>query len=63
MGGFVLPTFVCVILGSSVLAILMGAFFLFGIVPGPKMITDQLDLVWAMVFVLVIANIVGAVTL
>ena len=62
-GGSLLPTLVFGIPGSSGMAILMGAFLILGIVPGPKMITDQLDLVWAMVFVLVIANIVGAVTL
>jgi len=62
-GGSLLPTVVFGIPGSSGMAILMGAFLILGIVPGPKMITDHLDLVWGMVFVLVIANIVGAATL
>ena len=44
-------------------AILLGAFIILGIVPGPKMITEHLNIVWGMVWVMVIANIFGAVTL
>jgi TctA family transporter len=62
-GGALLPTIVFGIPGSSGMAILLGAFLILGIVPGPKMITDHLDLVWGMVWVMVIANIIGAVTL
>ncbi len=62
-GGSLLPTIVFGIPGSSGMAILLGAFLILGIVPGPKMITDHLDLVWGMVWVMVIANIIGAVTL
>jgi len=62
-GGALLPTIVFGIPGSSGMAILLGAFLILGIVPGPRMITDHLDLVWGMVWVMVIANIIGAVTL
>lgn len=62
-GGSLLPTIVFGIPGSSGMAILLGAFLILGIVPGPRMITDHLDLVWGMVWVMVIANIIGAVTL
>jgi TctA family transporter len=62
-GGALLPTLVFGIPGSSGMAILMGAFLILGIVPGPKMIVEHLDLVWGMVWVMVIANIMGAVTL
>jgi len=62
-GGSLLPTIVFGIPGSSGMAILLGAFLILGIVPGPKMITDHLDLVWGMVWVMVFANIVGAATL
>ena len=62
-GGALLPTLVFGIPGSSGMAILMGAFLILGIVPGPKMIVEHLDLVWGMVWVMVIANIIGAVTL
>jgi len=59
-GGALLPTVVFGIPGSSGMAIMLGAFLILGITPGPKMITDHLDLVWGMVYVLVIANIIGA---
>lgn len=62
-GGALLPTIVFGIPGSSGMAILMGAFLILGIIPGPKMIVDHLDMVWGMVWVMVIANIIGAVTL
>ena len=62
-GGALLPTIVFGIPGSSGMAILIGAFLILGIVPGPTMITEHLDLVWGMVWVMVIANIVGAVSL
>lgn len=62
-GGALLPTLVFGIPGSSGMAILMGAFLILGIIPGPKMIVDNLDLVWGMVWIMVIANIIGAVTL
>ena len=62
-GGSLLPTLVFGIPGSSGMAILMGAFLILGIVPGPKMIVEHLDMVWGMVWVMVIANIFGAVTL
>ena len=62
-GGSLLPTVVFGVPGSSGMAILMGAFLILGIVPGPQMITEKLDMVWGMVFVMVIANILGVVTL
>ncbi|MDP2647053.1 MAG: tripartite tricarboxylate transporter permease [Desulfobacterales bacterium] len=62
-GGALLPTLGFGIPGSSGMAILLGAFIILGISPGPKMLTDHLDLVWGMVWVLVIANIIGAVSL
>lgn len=62
-GGSLLPTLVFGIPGSSGMAIMLGAFLILGIVPGPKMIVDHLDLVWGMVWVMVIANIAGAVML
>jgi len=62
-GGALLPTLGFGIPGSSGMAILLGAFLILGITPGPKMLVDNLDLVWGMVWVLVISNILGAVTL
>jgi len=62
-GGALLPTLVFGIPGSAGMAILLGAFLILGIVPGPSMIIEHLDLVWGMVWIMVIANIFGAVSL
>lgn len=62
-GGALLPTIVFGIPGSSGMAILLGAFLILGITPGPQMLTEHLDLVWGMVWVMVIANLFGAASL
>ena len=62
-GGALLPTLVFGIPGSAGMAILLGAFLILGINPGPTMVVKHLDLVWGMVWVLVIANILGALSL
>ena len=62
-GGALLPTVVFGIPGSSAMAILMGALIMFGITPGPRMLTEGQDMIWFLVFTLVIANIVGAAIL
>jgi len=59
-GGSLLPTVAFGIPGSSAMAILLGAFLVLGVIPGPAMLAEHLDLVWAFVWILVIANIVGA---
>lgn len=60
-GGALIPTVVFGVPGSSGMAILLGAFIILGLTPGPPMLKDHLDVVWAMVWILVIANIIGAV--
>ena len=62
-GGALLTTLVFGIPGSSGMAILLGAFLILGIVPGPQMITERLDLVWGLVWVMILANILGAAIL
>ena len=47
---------------SSGMAVLMGAFLILGIQPGPTMLTDRLDLVWTLIWALVVGNLI-AVTL
>lgn len=61
--GALLPTLAFGIPGSSGMAILLGAFLILGLVPGPTMISEHLDMVWGMVWVLVISNIIGTLTL
>lgn len=62
-GGSLLPTLFFGIPGSSGMAILLGAFLILGIQPGPHMMTQQLDLVWMLIWALVVSNILAVVIL
>ncbi|MBT7898432.1 MAG: tripartite tricarboxylate transporter permease, partial [Rhodospirillales bacterium] len=62
-GGSLLPTLFFGVPGSSGMAILLGAFLILGIQPGPMMLTTQLDLVWILIWALVISNLVAVVIL
>lgn len=57
-GGALIPTVAFGIPGSSAMGILMGAFFILGLVPGPDMLSKHLTLTYSMVWTIVIANIV-----
>jgi putative tricarboxylic transport membrane protein len=57
-GGALIPTIAFGVPGSSAMAILLGAFFLQGLVPGPEMLDKHLALTFSMVWTLAIANIV-----
>jgi TctA family transporter len=59
-GGNLIPTVAFGIPGSASMAILLGAFLLVGLTPGPEMLAQHLDITFAMVWILVIANIVTA---
>ena len=59
-GGNLIPTVAFGIPGSSAMAILLGAFLIVGLNPGPEMLTMHLDITFAMVWILVIANIITA---
>ncbi len=59
-GGALIHTIGFGIPGSSGMAILLGAFLILGITPGPKMLTDHLPTVFAMAWTVAIANIIGA---
>ncbi len=59
-GGNLIPTVGFGIPGSASMAILLGAFLLVGLNPGPEMLSQHLDITFAMVWILVIANIITA---
>ncbi|MEW6671314.1 MAG: tripartite tricarboxylate transporter permease [Thermodesulfobacteriota bacterium] len=56
-GAGLIPTVAFGIPASSGMAILLGAFFLLGLVPGPEMLTKHLTLTFSMVWTIVVANI------
>ncbi|MEW6674008.1 MAG: tripartite tricarboxylate transporter permease [Thermodesulfobacteriota bacterium] len=59
-GGALLPTLALGIPGSAAMAILLGAFLVLGIQPGPRFLVDHLDLAWTIVGALIISNIIGS---
>ncbi len=58
-GGGLIPTVAFGVPGGSGMAILLGAFVILGLQPGPLMLIQHLDVVWAMVWVLGLANILA----
>jgi TctA family transporter len=59
-GGALLPTLFFGIPGSSGMAVMLGAFVMLGIQPGPSMALERLDLVWILIWTLVVANLCAA---
>lgn len=62
-GGALLPTIAFAIPGSAAMAILLGAFQIQGLEPGPRMLTEHLDVTFSLVWMLAIANVLGAALL
>ena len=58
-GGSLLPTLFFGVPGSSGMAILLGAFVILGIQPGPMLIKTNLELVWTLIWALVLANVIA----
>ena len=58
-GGSLLPTLFFGIPGSSGMAVLLGAFLILGIQPGATMMTEHLDLVWTLIWALVVGNLIA----
>ena len=59
--GALLTTMAFGIPGSSMMAIMMGAFLMVGITPGPKMMIDELPLALILLIGIAITNIVGGI--
>jgi TctA family transporter len=59
-GGALVPTVAFGVPASAGMAILLGAFLIHGLVPGPEMLTKHLDITYSMVWSIAIANILGS---
>ena len=59
-GGALVPTIAFGVPGSASMALFLGAFLIHGITPGPKMLAEQLDITYLMVWSVGLANILGA---
>lgn len=58
--GSLIPTVALGIPGSVSTAILLGAFLIAGLTPGPEMLTTRLDVTFSMVWIIALANIIAA---
>ncbi|MDP2620544.1 MAG: tripartite tricarboxylate transporter permease [Hyphomicrobiales bacterium] len=59
-GGALVPTIAFGVPGSASMAILLGAFLIHGLIPGPAMLSTHLDVTYSMVWSVALANILGA---
>lgn len=57
-GGSLLPTLFFGVPGSSGMAIMLGAFLMLGLQPGSSMLTEHADIVWSLIWSLVVANVI-----
>ena len=58
-GGALVPTIAFGVPGSASMAILLGAFLIHGLIPGPDMLSKHLDVTYSMVWSVAIANVLG----
>ena len=58
-----MPTVAFGIPGSAAMAILLGAFLIQGLTPGPEMLTTKLSITFSMMWTMIFANIIGALLL
>lgn len=58
--GSLVPTIAFGVPGSASMAILLSVFLIHGLVPGPEMLSTNLNITYAMVWSIAIANILGA---
>jgi putative tricarboxylic transport membrane protein len=62
-GGGLLPTLFFGVPAGSGMAIMLGALIMLGIKPGPLMIVNDLPLVWALIWTIVLSNLITTVLL
>ncbi|CCV10374.1 tripartite tricarboxylate transporter permease [Mesorhizobium sp. STM 4661] len=61
-GGSLIPTIAFGVPGSASMSILLGAFVVHGLIPGPDMLGKNAAVTVSMVFSIAVANIIGAIT-
>ena len=58
-GGALIPTIAFGVPGSASMALILGAFLIHGIVPGPDMLTKHLDVTYSLMWSVAFANVIG----
>lgn len=59
-GGSLVPTIAFGVPGSASMALILGVFTVHGIVPGPRMLAENLDITYGLVWSVALANVLGA---
>lgn len=59
-GGHLVPTIAFGVPAGASMSLLLGAFLMHGLVPGPDMLTKHLDVTYAIIWSLTIAHVMGA---
>lgn len=59
-GGALVPTIAFGVPGSASMALILGAFTVHGIVPGPRMLSEHLNITYGLVWSVALANVLGA---
>lgn len=59
-GGSLIPTIGLGIPGSTSMALLIGALMIHGVNPGPDMLTQHIDLVWILIWTVVVSTILAS---
>lgn len=59
-GAGLIPTVAFGVPGSGAMAVLLGAFLILGLDPGPSMLSEHLDVTYFMVIVLIVASVLGS---
>jgi len=59
-GGSLIPTIAFGVPGSASMALILGAFLIHGVVPGPAMLSKHLDMTFTLVWSVALANLLGA---
>jgi TctA family transporter len=59
-GGALIPTLLFGIPGSGGTAVLLGGLTLIGLTPGPRMLENNLDTIYVIIWSLALANVIGA---
>lgn len=56
-GGAMIPTIAFGIPGSAVWAVILGAFIVHGFTPGPRLLEEEMGLIFVIIFALIISNV------
>jgi TctA family transporter len=60
-GGHLVPTIAFGVPAGASMALLLSAFLIHGLVPGPEMLTKHLDVTYAIIWTLTLSHVIGAV--